>query len=686
MVLGLIHGLIGVVHQGLGVGAVIRIEGDPYAAGDAQRLLLKLEGVMQAVVQLVGDREGRGIRIGQHDDEFVPPKACHQIFFSDALPHALGHQLEQQVAGFVAEGVIDGLEVVEIDEDQGQGLLWSLLQGLLEPLLQQAAVGQAGEGVIEGEAAHHLFPGRTFGDIPGHPQNGVRSCAGAAMQGSDRLDGHQMTLLVAQLGVDDAPGLPMIPPLPGLEGGGDAVAKLFPGLIGEQLAQGEGKEFGGLIAAQGRDGGADVTKTQAVGVHGPDHVAAVLRHETVVLLALGQFPGEPLSVTGLFPQTQIEVQEDAEQGQQGEGDQHGDGHAPVEQLALLAKARLGGVVEEGGEVGHRLDHPGLLVGAGDLLPAILLHVTGLDDVGLHQGPGFTGLEGERLAPGPAGVVLQDQVDHLLGMIHGIAPPLEAGLQEALDPLLLVDDLTLRGEEVVSVEVVPDVAGAEHPVGNALLLQGEGFGCAVGADGVRLAPQQCLDPPLVGQGLPLPAAGVAMQVGEQLVGAGFEHQPLVGQIARGLDIRPLQGDEHQGGVLQHGGEHHHRAACCPGQQQIAAADAKLGTTRGDFIDDVGARPRLPQGDLQAGLLVEPLGDGGVVTGKLELVLPGKLQDDALIRPEVSRGQGGNHHPEGQKPAYRLARCIGLRHTAVLSGGALLARVKQFPVIRKGSKPQ
>ena len=29
MVLGLIHGLIGVVHQGLGVGAVIRIEGDP---------------------------------------------------------------------------------------------------------------------------------------------------------------------------------------------------------------------------------------------------------------------------------------------------------------------------------------------------------------------------------------------------------------------------------------------------------------------------------------------------------------------------------------------------------------------------------------------------------------------------------------------------------------------------------
>ena len=35
-----------------------------------------------------------------------------------------------------------------------------------------------------------------------------------------------------------------------------------------------------------------------------------------MLLALGQFPGEPLSVTGLFPQTQIEVQEDAEQGQQ----------------------------------------------------------------------------------------------------------------------------------------------------------------------------------------------------------------------------------------------------------------------------------------------------------------------------------------------------------------------------------
>ncbi|MNH16913.1 hypothetical protein D3C79_765650 [compost metagenome] len=138
----------------------------------------------------------------------------------------------------------------------------------------------------------------------------------------------------------------------------------------------------------------------------------------------------------------------------------------------------------------------------------------------------------------------------------------------------------------------------------------------------------------------------MKIGQQLVGARLQHQALAGQIRRGADIGSVQGQQHQGGVLQHGGEHHHGATGGPGQQQIAATDAELGPARGHLVDHVGAGTGLAQADLQTGVPIEALGDGGIVTGKLELVLPWQLHCDVLVCAQGGDDQGGYHHPYRQ----------------------------------------
>ena len=52
------------------------------------------------------------------------------------------------------------------------------------------------------------------------------------------------------------------------------------------------------------------------------------------------------------------------------------------------------------------------------------------------------------------IVRDEQINDLFGMIHGILPPLEGCLQKRLDPLGMVFDLTLGGEQAVAVKINP----------------------------------------------------------------------------------------------------------------------------------------------------------------------------------------------------------------------------------------
>ena len=102
--------------------------------------------------ELVAAEPGDGVARAQRRDE--RPAICDQ----------------QLVAGQVAEAVVDDLEAVEVEEeDGGQPLRLAAraLDRLPQPVHEQRAVGQAGERVVEGVVEELLLGLLAVGDVVG---------------------------------------------------------------------------------------------------------------------------------------------------------------------------------------------------------------------------------------------------------------------------------------------------------------------------------------------------------------------------------------------------------------------------------------------------------------------------------------------------------------------------------------
>ena len=108
-------------------------------------------------------------QVFQHHHELVATEARHRI----ALAHR-GHQTprhldEQFVAHVMAQGVVEHLEVVQVDEQQRALLARALAQhhGALQPVKQQAPVGQTGERIVESQTLDLLLGLLALGDVHG---------------------------------------------------------------------------------------------------------------------------------------------------------------------------------------------------------------------------------------------------------------------------------------------------------------------------------------------------------------------------------------------------------------------------------------------------------------------------------------------------------------------------------------
>jgi hypothetical protein len=87
-----------------------------------------------------------------HHHEFVAADASDGIALALGADQQLGHLLQQRIARLVAEAVIDVLEAVEIDIEKDDLLArTSSVQRLLDPLVKERAIGQAGEAVVQRE-------------------------------------------------------------------------------------------------------------------------------------------------------------------------------------------------------------------------------------------------------------------------------------------------------------------------------------------------------------------------------------------------------------------------------------------------------------------------------------------------------------------------------------------------------
>lgn len=106
--------------------------------------------------------------------ELVATQACHRVAGAHRSQQACSDTLQQGVAGVMAEAVVHRLELVEIDECDGQlvrGGAADAFEGMFDAVEEQQAVGKAGQGVVQRLVAQLRGQPRLVGDVAGgdHP-------------------------------------------------------------------------------------------------------------------------------------------------------------------------------------------------------------------------------------------------------------------------------------------------------------------------------------------------------------------------------------------------------------------------------------------------------------------------------------------------------------------------------------
>ena len=164
-----VHGDVGVPDERL-PGRVLPRHGDADTAADRDLLAGQLHRVGEDVEHAVGRCAGLVRAVAgapDQDGELVPAEPGDGVPGADRRPQPVGHLPQQRVAGLVAEGVVDRLEAVEVDEDDRRRDVppVTAAQGLADAVGEEGPVGQAGEGVVEGLVGQRLLGALAVGDV-----------------------------------------------------------------------------------------------------------------------------------------------------------------------------------------------------------------------------------------------------------------------------------------------------------------------------------------------------------------------------------------------------------------------------------------------------------------------------------------------------------------------------------------
>src|SRR5439155_26837828 len=106
--------------------------------------------------QEFGELVGAGVVGGDGDEELLPAVAAEQVVVAQHAAQPVGDLFDDVVAGLVAAGVVDDLEMVNVDHDDGQVAASGVGAGeaLLGGFEDAAAVGDAGQRVQGGQLPH----------------------------------------------------------------------------------------------------------------------------------------------------------------------------------------------------------------------------------------------------------------------------------------------------------------------------------------------------------------------------------------------------------------------------------------------------------------------------------------------------------------------------------------------------
>ena len=159
-VLGSVHGQIGLAQQVVGQVVRSRGGGDSDAHRGDDLLVAHPVGLAERGHDAVGARAEIGeVGQGLHHDELVTAESGDGVLRPGDGQEPLRRADQHRVTAVVPQGVVDDLEMVEVQHEHPDQARVALepLQGLVEAIAEKGAVGEAGDGVGEGVALHLLL-------------------------------------------------------------------------------------------------------------------------------------------------------------------------------------------------------------------------------------------------------------------------------------------------------------------------------------------------------------------------------------------------------------------------------------------------------------------------------------------------------------------------------------------------
>ena len=133
--------------------ALSRIDADTHAGGNRHLPVVDPQRRRQRFGDKGGDQRGaRRVAIRQRDDELVAAQASQQVGRLNTGAQPFGELDQQSVARRVPKGVVDVLEVIEVEEHQRELLSRrTVVDGLVDQLAQLRTIWQPGQHVVVGE-------------------------------------------------------------------------------------------------------------------------------------------------------------------------------------------------------------------------------------------------------------------------------------------------------------------------------------------------------------------------------------------------------------------------------------------------------------------------------------------------------------------------------------------------------
>ena len=151
--LGAVHGDVGLAHQLGGFGDFLGREHRADADADPRLAVADHEGLADDADDPLAEAAhvGLAFRADLDDREFVAADARDGVGLAHQAAQPIADLGDQPVAGIVAERVVDLLEAVEIEHQQRDLLAGAAIAGqrLIEPVLEQGAIGEPGELIVQ---------------------------------------------------------------------------------------------------------------------------------------------------------------------------------------------------------------------------------------------------------------------------------------------------------------------------------------------------------------------------------------------------------------------------------------------------------------------------------------------------------------------------------------------------------